>query len=211
MILVEIVLAVMLSGPGWAGDAQETADERRELYSTTARAIVAAAIETDDPLKAAAVLIALGQNETGWSRYVLEGRCMDGPRTMRCDYSAKEGQPLAIGPFQVHGWCREAWTAESGSYEGILASARCALQYVQLGVKRCRGTGENGWAGSFATYRGQRCSDAVKTGTQYRAQKYLRSMLEAEHQLKVEGDRVRRKFFEFIRAEYGPLEVAGNP
>lgn len=211
MILVEIVLAVMLSGPAWGGDAHESPEQRRELYSTAARAIAAVATETEDPLKAAAVLIALGENETVWARYVLEGRCMDGPRNMRCDYSEKEGRPLAIGPFQVHGWCRAAWSAEKGSYESLVASARCALQYVHLGVKRCRGTPHEAWAGSFATYRGQKCSDGVKTGNQYRARKYLRSMIEAERQLKAEDARVRLEFLEFIRSEYGEREVAGNP
>lgn len=211
MILVEIVLAVMLSGPVWSGDVRETPAARRELYLMPARAIVAAAIETNDPFKAAAVLIALGRNETAWARYVLEGRCMDGPRNMRCDYSAKEGKPLAIGPFQVHGWCRDAWTADPGSYDSTLASARCALQYVHRGVRRCQKTPHDPWAGSFATYRGQKCSDAIKTGTQYRAQKYLRSMIEAERQLRVEDARVRLEFLEYIHSEYGPRQVAGNP
>lgn len=211
MILVDIVLTVMLSGPVWSGDLHETPEERRRLFATAARSIADAASETENPFAAAAVLIALGENETSWSRYVLEGRCMDGPRGMQCDYSEKAGRSLAIGPFQVHGWCHDAWTAESGSYASLLASARCALEYVYRGVKRCNKTPYDAWAGSFATYRGQNCSDGLKTGRKYKARKYLRSMIAAEHRLKLEERRRSLEFIEFIRSEYGRNEVAGNP
>lgn len=201
----------MLSLAPYKGDIRDTPEERRVLYEPTARAIAAAASETSFPMRAAAVLIALGHNETMFGRYVLEGRCMDGPPGMRCDYSERQKRPLAIGPFQVRDWCRGAWQATAGSYDSVLASARCALEYINRGLKRCAKPGQDAWAGSFATYRGQRCADAAKVGGNYRAMKYLKSMVRAERQLKLESAEQSREFLEFLKKEYGaPLEVADN-
>jgi hypothetical protein len=209
----EIVLAVLLSGPVWKGDVHETPEERRQLFTIPARAIATAAEETAQPERAAAILVALFRHESAMgARYVLEGRCMDGPPGMRCDYSDREKRPLAIGPFQVHGWCRQAWQEKAGSYESTLASARCALHYVSRGLKRCLKTPYDAWAGSFATYRGQNCSDAVKVGRNYKGMQYRRSMVEAERQLKGALAQQSRAFLEFLKREYGaPVELAGNP
>lgn len=199
---VEMILAVMLQGPVWAVDADETPEQRRQLYMPVAQAIEAVARETDNPVRSAAILIALGQNETAFSRYVLEGRCLDGPPGMRCDYDPRTRKPLSRGPFQVRKWCKAQWAAKEGSYESFVEGARCALGYVNKGLQRCLKTPYRAWQGAFAVYRGQSCSDGGKTGPNFKAHKYTRSMIVAEQKLKEADRNQSRQFLAYLRQSY---------
>lgn len=205
----EAILAVMTSMPSWKGDVGETPEQRLALYDPTARAILIAANETDHPVRAASVLLALYENESMGARYVLEGRCLDGPKDMRCDYSALKRRPLARGPFQVREWCKEAWSYPDGSFASILGGARCALHYVGRGIKRCSRSAKAVWAAAFATYRGQNCSDGAKVGHNYKGTKYARSMVKAESQLKKAIDKRSKEFHDYLKENYGQ-EVASK-
>jgi len=197
-MLEELILSAMLSGPIWGGDVAETPEQRRELYSTVAEAIAEVAIETKDPKRTASILIALGENETTWSRYVLEGRCKDGPPGMRCDYDPKTGRVRARGPFQVWRWCKKAWSAKDGSYESLVEGARCALSFVHRGLTRCKH-----WPGTFAAYRGQPCSAGSKTGDNYKGQKYAKSMSLAGQRLRALEKERSESFHAYLRENYG--------
>lgn len=140
------ILLAMLSLTPWSGDKHETPQQRRELYAPVAVAI-AGAVRWDDELVAA--LIAQGWHETRFARYVLEGRCADGPADARCDWSRSHKRPLARGPWQVHGHCRAAWRHPEGSAASLAAEARCAASMLRSGRSRCRS-----WVGAFAGMRG---------------------------------------------------------
>lgn len=203
----EIVLGIILQGPVWAVDANETPAQRRALYTPVSKAIAVVAKESSNPIETASILIALGQNETGFSRYVLEGRCLDGPPGMRCDYSPLHRAPLSRGPFQVRKWCKAAWAAKDGSYDAILESARCAVQYVRMGLTRCLKSKYPAWEGTFSVYRGQSCADGVKTGSNFKGRKYTRSMIIARQQLRAAESEQRQEFLAYLKQEYGVRTV----
>lgn len=127
------VLAVMLRQPPWSGDVAETPQQRRALYAPVAQAIADASTDTQEM----AALATLAWHETRLARYVLEGRCKDGPASAQCD------QGHARGPWQV-------WRAE----------ARCALQMLGWGRKMCADKGvAPGWHSAYAGYRSLRCEE----------------------------------------------------
>lgn len=170
----------MLSFPPSRYDKDETLEQRMALYEPTAEAIVEAVEGTDDPSLYASVLLAIGHHESRWSRYVLEGRCKDSPdRGARCDWSKTLSRPTARGPWQVHSWCREAWKHPDGSIEATKAGARCALLLATKRFQRCSRR-KAGWAGAFAAYRGQTCSDGKRKDDPrlYRGLAYASTMQE---------------------------------
>jgi hypothetical protein len=183
MLTAAMVLIVMLQMPAGFGDAEATTEERAEFMRPVAVAIAEVANETHNPVRSAAILVALGKNETRFARYVLEGRCEDGPPGERCDWSKKLGQPRARGPFQVHDWCKAAWSQPENSGEGLAAGARCALSLVNHALHLCRAHAPI-WPAAFAVYRGQPCSDGSRTGnSNFKGLRYARTRIDVEASL----------------------------
>lgn len=144
------VLAVMLRQPPWSGDVAETPQQRRALYAPVAQTIADASTDTQEM----AALATLAWHETRLARYVLEGRCKDGPASAQCD------QGHARGPWQVWPWCKDAYRYADGSAESRRAEARCALQMLGWGRKMCADKGvAPGWHSAYAGYRSLRCEE----------------------------------------------------
>lgn len=146
MMTAETLLLVMLAQPVWHQDTAETPAERADLLRPVAMAIELA---TDDATEQAA-LIALGYAESRWARYVVEGRCQDGPRGVQCDHGR------ARGPWQT--WrvaCPEAFELVEWDPRVLERTAKCAVRHLRGGYGRCRGRNPAGdWAGAFAAQRG---------------------------------------------------------
>jgi len=146
------ILVLLLALPQWSGDSHETAEQRRTLLTPVASAIASTvehAVACEDCLshqraRMLAVLLATqAWHETRLARYVLEGRCHDGPDGAQCDGG------LARGPWQVHQWCRAAWDHEDGSLRSHEGGAYCALDLMVRGMRRCHSV-----EGAFAGMRG---------------------------------------------------------
>lgn len=146
------ILAVMLSQPTWHGDMAETPEQRADLLRPVAMAIELA---TEDQTEQAA-LISLGWHESRFARYVIEGRCQDGPPGARCDNGR------ARSPWQL--WrrsCPYAWALAEDDPRALERSAACAVRLLRGARWRCR----DGWRGAFAGYaRGASCTWAPASG-----------------------------------------------
>lgn len=185
MLTQAMIMAVMLTMLPGIGDEGATEEERRAFLEPVATAIHQVALETANPIRTAAILLAIGKNETRFARYVIEGRCQDGPPGMRCDWSRRHNRPVARGPFQVHPWCTAAWSSPETSSESLTAGARCAITLVNRALRRCLKSPYEAWAGAFAVYRGQTCADGAKNdGANYKGRKYAHSLVEYERRLK---------------------------
>ena len=138
MATVEALLAVALSFPPWYGDRRDSTEARRELYRPTVEAIV----EETQNEKYQALLLAQAIEDTHLARYVLEGRCLDGPPGQQCDHGRSRG------PFQVGRWC------PTGS---LRDEAHCALRAAWGGVARCREKALSPWHGAFAGLAARDC------------------------------------------------------
>lgn len=153
MATTDQILAVILALPAWYQDAGESPDARIELLRPVAQVIAIAS--EGEPTRAAA-MIAAGYHESRFARYVVEGRCSDGPRGARCD----DGR--ATSPWQV--WavaCPGAHSFPAGSRHSLEAAASCADRLLRGGYGRCRGRHPGGdWAGMFAAYAGGARCDA---------------------------------------------------
>lgn len=159
---VETILAVMLALPVYVGDRDLKPENRSELYRPVAEAI--AEVSKGSSTMAAA-LITLGYSESRFARYVLEGRCADGPKGQRCDWDYRKRQPRARGPWQVWAWCRGAWSHGEASPEALIGGARCAARALVAARKRCEGRHPGGvWAGMYSGYRGPTCTWAPAAG-----------------------------------------------
>ena len=141
----EIILRVMLKQPPSALDKKDTPEQREELYRPVARAI---ALASQGSLTMAAALVSQSWHETKWARYVLEGRCKDGPPGARCDWNKFRRGPMARGPWQIHNWCKDAWNAVDGSSESYEAGAACEVRLIKYHYKQCK-TWEGAFAGSW--------------------------------------------------------------
>jgi hypothetical protein len=204
-MLQEFVLSILMSFPVWKYDRGDTEEERRALLTPTATAITIVANESDNPMETAAILSMLSQRETGLARFILEGRCKDGPPGIRCDW--KGGRPRARGPFQVWDWCKKAWALPAASVAGIAEGGRCALALVKRSLKACK---RSRWPGAYARYRGQKCSDGPRTDdpNKYKGLAYYALHKEVHRRLKaMEADRSRR-FHELLRSLYGEEKSA---
>lgn len=151
------ILAVMLAQPTWHGDLAETPEQRADLLRPVALAIELATHDTTEQ----AALIALGYHESGWARYVLEGRCADGPPGARCDHGR------ARSPWQL--WrraCPSAWELSEDDPRALERSAACAVRLLRGARGRCRGMHPAGdVAGMFSGYaRGGVCTWAPAAG-----------------------------------------------
>jgi hypothetical protein len=143
MTCVSWILSLMLSLAPSRLDVSESIEQRRVLYTDVAAAICA----STENRKARVFLLAQSYAETKWARYVLEDRCQDGPEGERCD----EGR--ATGPWQIHRYCRKAWSTQRSRVTRFAAGARCALRGYHAGLHRCRCL-----EGAFAAQRGRgRC------------------------------------------------------
>lgn len=132
------ILSAMLALGGYAPDAGDAPEARRALYLPVAEAIAATARTPEE----AAALVSDGFYESRFARYVLEGRCADGPRGARCDPD-KHGVARARGAFQVWRYCKATDTR---------GEAKCVLSQMRLGLRRC-----SGWDGGFAALHGASC------------------------------------------------------
>lgn len=132
-----VVLAAILSLAPSRLDRHETIEQRTELVSPVAAAIAAV---TDNP-EWQAYLVAQADHETKLARYVLEGRCQDGPKGEQCDPD-RNGVPQSVGPWQTKPkYCEGAATLEG--------QAMCILKIARGGRALC-GT----WEGAFAAQGG---------------------------------------------------------
>lgn len=182
-----MILAVMLAMQPGFGDERATDEERRAFLEPVAAVILQVASEAPNPIRTASVLLALGKNETRFASYVLEGRCQDGPPGERCDWSRRTNRPVARGPFQVHPWCKGAWSVPETSIESLVGGARCAVSLVNRALERCLKTRHAAWEGAFAVYRGQTCADGTRTGgSNYKGRRYAKSLVQIERRLKLD-------------------------
>ncbi len=148
MIPLAPVLAAALSLAVYTGDRAETADEREALLTPVAYEISTVARTPSE----GAFLVALAFHESGFARYVIEGRCSDGPPGQRCDGGK------ARGVFQLHkAACRAAWAEPAGSRSSLRAEATCALSLLRWGGQQCREHALTPAIGAFGMYAGRGC------------------------------------------------------
>lgn len=143
----------MLAQPTAVMDREVPADVRVAALRPVAELIA----KESRTFEEAAALTETGWSETKWALYVLQGRCLDGPKGQRCDVG-RNGQPRARGPFQVWGWCKEAWTPADGTQEALAGGTACAIRMLRAQAKLCEGKHPAGrWAGAFAGYAAKSC------------------------------------------------------
>lgn len=147
MTIEQAVLAILMKFPEYE---PEDAEAKRARLSIAAGAIVAA---SDGDVVRVGRLIALGRVESGFARYVGEGRCEDGPKDARCDPD-QSGRPTSRTYWQQkERTCPETWSHPEGSVDEIYAAARCADEKLRGGLNGC-GT----LAGAFGVYAGAGCN-----------------------------------------------------
>lgn len=143
--------------PRSALDRGESSDRRWRRLWEVAVTVSAAARGSgfSSPTVVAAALVALGQHESTWARYIGEDRCPEGPEGMRCDPDA-DGKPRALGYWQLHRTaCPAAWSL-APSLDRLFIEAECAAQAFALAADRCYGKNPDGViAGALAGYRGK--------------------------------------------------------
>lgn len=137
------ILAVLLALPTYAEDRDRPEEKREQL-----RAVAQAIADASESRAEAALLIASGWEETGWSLRVHEGRC----RPNECDH----GQ--ARGPWQLHrdGMPQETWDQMAG-LENTATQARTAAKRIQWYRVSCGDT-----TGAIARYFGLPCSNRTE-------------------------------------------------
>lgn len=138
-------LAVLEAFPAHVTDRNEP--NRKARLEAIARAVDAA---TDDPTERAA-LLTLGRYESGWARFVMEGRCSEGPRGAReCD-SGK-----SFGAFQLRPNAK--FPEVPADLEG---QATMALRMWRGARVYCRSSVRDELAGAFSQYgSGNSCGHA---------------------------------------------------
>jgi hypothetical protein len=137
------VLTVALSLSQYVGDRGDSPEQREALYLPVATAIAEVARTNAE----AAMLLALAFHESGLARFVIEGRCSDGPPGQRCDGGK------ARGVFQLHAAaCRDAWELEDGSTDSIRAEARCAIRLLRWNADRGKDRTASRLRAAFAGY-----------------------------------------------------------
>jgi hypothetical protein len=137
------VLAAALSLSQYVGDKVETPEQRSTLYRPVAEAIAEVARTNVE----ASMLIALAFHESGFARFVIEGRCADGPPGQRCDGGK------ARGVFQLHqSACPDAWKLQDGSAPAIRAEAHCAIRLLRWNADRGKDHAPSRLHAAFAGY-----------------------------------------------------------
>lgn len=132
-VTAEIVLVALRALPAYPD--QGDAAERDALLRPVAEVIVEA---TGGDLARASSLVAIGNAESAFARYVLEGRCKDGPKGARCDWNYRTRRNESRGPWQIKDWCRQSWDHPEGSRDALLGEAKCADQLVRRAWAKCR-------------------------------------------------------------------------
>ena len=143
----EAILTVLMALAPHHTDKALSDAERRAMLEPVAEAISDASRQEIDT---AGALIALGQHETHYARYILENRCKDGPKGSQCDLD-KDGNPRAAGPWQL-------WATACEDRTTLASQAQCAARRLRGERERCKGRHPAGlWAGAFAGYRSIVC------------------------------------------------------
>lgn len=155
--LASAVHTALWGTPASALDRKETVEARWSRLYDVARAIEAAARSSkfSSPVTVAAALLALGQHESTWARYIGEDRCSDGPPGMQCDPD-ESGTPRARGYWQLHrSACPEIWQ-HAPSAERLMLEAECAANAFARAADRCFSKHPDGvMAGALGGYRGK--------------------------------------------------------
>ena len=129
---VAIVLKALQALPAYPD--QGNAEARTVLLRPVAEAIVEA---TGGDVARVSALVAIGNAESTFARYVIEGRCKDGPKGARCDWNYKLRRNESRGPWQVRSWC-QSWDYPEGSREALFAEAKCADRMVRRAWTKCK-------------------------------------------------------------------------
>lgn len=130
---VTIVLAALRALPAYPDHG--TPEDRDTLLRPVAEAIVEA---TSGDAARASALVAIGDGESAFARYVIEGRCKDGPKGAKCDWDYRKKRNMARGPWQVHDWCRQSWDYPEASREALFGEAKCADLLVRRAWTKCK-------------------------------------------------------------------------
>lgn len=141
------ILLTLLRLNLWAGDATEPPENRTARLQDIAVAIAGASANRTE----AAALLALGEVETRFARYVSEDRCHEGPRGMRCD----EGRSRSVWQLQ-RAACPSLWELPPGDQRATYVAAQCAVRLLRYGRAKCGSV-----AGAFAVYAGRPCKDRI--------------------------------------------------
>lgn len=141
-----IVLAILLSRPPYYGDRNELAAERESRLAIVAEAISLAARSRSE----VAILVALGEHETGFGALVQLGRCDEMPSGQRCDGGK------ARGPWQLHiEACRAAFALPEGSSDSIRTEAQCAISLLRWNAERGKSHTLTPQRAAFCGYAGK--------------------------------------------------------
>ncbi len=143
---VDRILRSIFRRPTWYQDKHLSRQERAVYLRPVAKAIARAARNDVE----AAALVTQGWYESRYARYVIEGRCLDGPVGAQCDVTRK-GVIRARGPWQVWKWCQEAWGFRQGDQAALVHEARCIARWMRGAMRRCP---KGGWVAAFAGMRG---------------------------------------------------------
>jgi len=165
-MLKEVILSVLLGLEPAGTDADEPPEARRARMAEFAGALAVVLEDEPEPLHWAAALLSIATHESRLARYVVEGRCAEGPPGARCDWLEGHG-PRARGAFQLWSWCRTAWLLSEPSPAGYVAQGYCALRQAKLAKRRCRTL-----RGMFSGYR--KLSDCAWAGAGQRVETYVR-------------------------------------
>lgn len=203
-----LILAILVALAPFYGD-KETPERRLVRLESAAEAMAAAAEKYRDripPLMTAAALITLGKHESNFAQFVGEGRCLDGPKGMRCDQDPSTGEPRARSYYQL--WkvaCPKLWETEPGSREEQMVAADCAIVNWAKGWHACGPKHPDGRiAGAFAGYRTQsNCKWAP-------AKKRASTMAHFQSKLNAEKRRRERELAQAELHEHSPRLAVGN-
>lgn len=142
------VLNALLHIPTYGADRHEQPGERIALFWPVAQTIASVSKNKEER----AAMVTLLKHESGGARYVLSGHCSQGPVGARCDHGH------ARGPFQVHSWCKDAYSVNEDSPESLQAGALCAIHMLRAAKYRCASRNSDLLAGMFSGYRSSSCT-----------------------------------------------------
>jgi hypothetical protein len=164
------ILHIMLGLAPWYGDRHDTPLQRHVLLAPIAAEVALAVTEKSDGLSPelkAAVVLSVGYHESKWARYIIEGRCEEGPPGARCDNGS------ARGPFQQHlEACPLAYKYPEASRESLHEEARCAVQLMTSAFRRC-----GGWRKAFGSYCSGSCANLELVTSRVQTMWWLHSKL----------------------------------
>lgn len=150
MTLAELVLAGILSLPQFHEDRGADVAELKQAQSFALAdgiATAAASQKVATPRDWAALVVAIGYHESGFSLRIGDGLC----KPLECD------RGRARGPFQVHKYAEAVpvWEQMHG-LEHVGVQARVASARLLRGYYTCRGAGD--WfVATVSGYAGRRC------------------------------------------------------